>query len=90
MADTADLVVLGAFYGQGSKGRSGAGLRQRCVCSGNSQGFPVPGWLEQGLRAAAHHMLAVGLLWAVGTAELQVLGWAVAQCRGSVQLCEWS
>lgn len=40
MADTADLVVLGAFYGQGSKGRSGVKSQiclvkelPRCSCS---------------------------------------------------------
>lgn len=39
MADTADLVVLGAFYGKGSKGKSLALASVRLVGSGKSRAF---------------------------------------------------
>jgi len=40
MADTADLVVLGAFYGQGSKGRALGLAEVRSVSSENSSFLP--------------------------------------------------
>lgn len=47
MADTADLVVLGAFYGQGSKGQGGLCPRDSTSLKGTipSRGWPFY-WLD--------------------------------------------
>lgn len=49
MADTADLVVLGAFYGQGSKGQGG--LCDRTYLKGTTEGRGWPFyWLDLPVR----------------------------------------
>lgn len=89
MADTADLVVLGAFYGQGSKGRCAAGFSQRSVCSRNCQGFPVPGLQHEGGWSRDYCCSPSCPCCGFALGWLAEQSWAVAQCRALVQLCEW-